>query len=496
MRRVRLEVFWESRWAALAENLRVLLLERARRPRGHAAVWFGDARLSSWLPGRALLLSVLLHVLVIVTPLPGFLTAPPRPLGPDTLIIAYDLKWASNTLLLPRIAPTQPSEPEKKKEPPGPAAEADSPQTIVSNPPQPNHPTQTLLAEFWAKTLRAPALRLPNIVIPPAPELKPAPSLLASLAFSPLLTPARPGDILLAETQLENLRVRLPVRSRRRAAAPPPAIGGPSVPREVPGLPGGLVALSLNPVAPTPTLEIPETRLRARFAVGPKGARSQLGEEAAGQLALGIPGIAVSGASDESLLGPAIVGPAPPPSTPEPSPPTAAPNPALPPEPQQSPEERAQKLLDALTPTWQRSASQRRVYTTYINMPNVTSESSSWLLHFAELEADNPNDYAGGGDEIDVGSGLAAPLVVTKVDPRYPADARRERVEGTVVLYAVIRADGGVEDVAVVGGVDPRLDQSAAEAFARWRLLPATKDGQPVALEVVIEIPFRLTRLR
>jgi TonB family protein len=52
-----------------------------------------------------------------------------------------------------------------------------------------------------------------------------------------------------------------------------------------------------------------------------------------------------------------------------------------------------------------------------------------------------------------------------------------------------------VESVQVVRSLDESLDASAVEAFRRWVFEPGRKNGLPVPLEVVVEIPFRLARL-
>jgi TonB family protein len=66
-----------------------------------------------------------------------------------------------------------------------------------------------------------------------------------------------------------------------------------------------------------------------------------------------------------------------------------------------------------------------------------------------------------------------------------------ENVAGTVILYAVIHADGSVGSVRVLRGVDNRLDQYASAAVAQWKFQPATKNGAPVDVEATFQIPFR-----
>ncbi|MGO9084235.1 MAG: energy transducer TonB [Candidatus Sulfotelmatobacter sp.] len=67
----------------------------------------------------------------------------------------------------------------------------------------------------------------------------------------------------------------------------------------------------------------------------------------------------------------------------------------------------------------------------------------------------------------------------------------RENVGGTVILYAVIHADGTVGNVRVLRGVDERIDRFATQAVVQWRFQPATKNGIPVDVEATFWIPFR-----
>jgi TonB family protein len=121
----------------------------------------------------------------------------------------------------------------------------------------------------------------------------------------------------------------------------------------------------------------------------------------------------------------------------------------------------------------------KRYYSLTMNMPNLTSASGSWVMRFAEL---HPTPVRGD---------LTAPVATAKVDPAYPAELMRSGVEGTVVLYAVIRSDGSVGSVRVLRGFDSQLDENARIALSRWHFRPATKNGEAVDLEAVVQIPFR-----
>jgi protein TonB len=65
-------------------------------------------------------------------------------------------------------------------------------------------------------------------------------------------------------------------------------------------------------------------------------------------------------------------------------------------------------------------------------------------------------------------------------------------VEGKVRLAAVIRKNGHVDTVELLQHLDNRLDHSAEEALAKWEFAPALRDGTPIEVDAVFEIPFHL----
>jgi len=537
----RLEVEWSGGWADLREKIQTLRTRFPLLPPESALVAFRDAAVERGWPARAFVASVGFHIAFILMPLPAFLTRPPiRPAAFETVRIEYDLQWTGTSRVLPPISPApdprRPPSPggEENQPLPPPGADSLQPQTIVSNPPQPNHPTQTLLQQFALEKARVEVgeLRLPNMVLPavaaPAPELDlrrlRIPDAPLDLAGPPQnAQPPRPrsrAELALADSQLENLlpRLTLPTGAAGEGVGEAPDIAAqPGIARSGDLDALGLLALSANPAAPAGMVELPDTNLRARFSTGPfagsgspggvpggipgahGGSSGGPGGLGGGPGGLNAPDIMVSPAGPVPA-GPVIVGPgvgnsdtaipAPPPPRPEPRPPASLPAGQIP--PARSLAQRAEEMLGGLSPGSRLSsaAGGRRIYTIYINMPNLTSQSGSWVLRFAEL-GDETSLAGGGAAEAPV----AAPIALKKVDPRYPAAARQTGIEGTVLLYGIIRADGSVENVQVVRGLHALLDESAVDAFQRWRFQPAQKNGSAVTLEVVVEIPFRLSRL-
>jgi TonB family protein len=141
-----------------------------------------------------------------------------------------------------------------------------------------------------------------------------------------------------------------------------------------------------------------------------------------------------------------------------------------------SPEAHATRVSSAPDPLLEG----RVIYTMAIQMPNITSFSGSWMVWFAERTT-------GGGK-----AAVDPPEPLRKVDPKYIATAVAERVEGKVRLSAIIRKDGHVESVVLLHHLDPRLDQTAEEALAKWIFQPARRGGVPIDVDAVFEIPFFL----
>lgn len=88
--------------------------------------------------------------------------------------------------------------------------------------------------------------------------------------------------------------------------------------------------------------------------------------------------------------------------------------------------------------------------------------------------------------------GRAEPAkVLSTVIPSYPAIARKNRVEGDVVVQAEISASGKITGIKVLSGPLP-LHQAAVEALRQWKFAPGKLDGQPVSTQLSVMIKFRL----
>jgi TonB family protein len=82
--------------------------------------------------------------------------------------------------------------------------------------------------------------------------------------------------------------------------------------------------------------------------------------------------------------------------------------------------------------------------------------------------------------------------LIHRVAPDYPAEAKEQNIEGTVVLVVEIQSDGTVGEIGVAAG-DPLLAKAAVKAVRQWRYEPFTSHGQPAERQTRISIKFTLT---
>jgi len=93
-----------------------------------------------------------------------------------------------------------------------------------------------------------------------------------------------------------------------------------------------------------------------------------------------------------------------------------------------------------------------------------------------------------------VSSDVKPPLRLAGAPPAYPEDARKEKIEGVVILQAVVEKDGTISQARVLKGIYPSLDRASVEAVKSWTFEPATLNGKPVAVFYNLTIRFRLSK--
>jgi len=487
---------------------------------------FRDCRVDRGFPRRAIFAAALLHVAFVVFPWPNLpVAARHNPAFDNT-----ELTWSGSIddlplLNVPRAKPS--AKPKSAPDPPPAEQSIDAfhpRQRIFTDPVHPTHPRQTVINP--AAPAEAPKFlpAMPNIVqlaasqAPARPHIEISEQALAKLhphraktvAMKETLSPElpnleqRPAEISLAATSAAPARPKLEInagsaprlasRTQTGEAAAPEV---PAVATEVNGgAPGTLIALSANPAPPAPVVPVPQGNLAARVAISPEGkpgapgnspgsARSgyggsngsDMGGEGKGDIAISITGGSPKPNANSSGLGGALKL-----SLPK----TQTSLKRLDPSAADDPPERVGPPNFAALPPGanpEQIFTSRRVYSMNINMPNLSSATGSWIIHFSEL-------HLGGSAAHRLGE-VNAPVALRKVDPKYPQTLIDDRVEGEVILYGVIRQNGTVDSIQLVRGVDPQLDAYAIEAFAQWKFQPATKEGQPVDLEAIVHIPFR-----
>jgi TonB family protein len=348
---------------------------------------------------------------------------------------------------------------------------------------------------------------LTETVVAPAPEISartnrnvhmPEPAVVEPPPSVETASIRKAGDINIGHAQVVAPAPQLPVGEQRAvvtlaqgplggaspAVVPPP----PSVQeRGVSGGGGRMIALNLNPTAPVASVEVPSGNRRGTFAATPEGkagatgapevtgggkAASESGGRSAASNVNGIPPGLFVGAGPKSDGSAAMAGSGRPGSGADPAGAGG------------SRSSSSRKPASEMSPDRQTEAERqvfagRKSYAMTLNMPNLNSAGGSWVMHFAEQREDEKK-----GD-------LVAPVATRTADPEYPLELMKQNVRGTVILAAVINEDGSVGEVRVLNSIDDRLDEYASSALARWRFLPALKNGSPVALQAVVMIPFR-----
>ena len=535
----------ESRGRVFFENLRDFFRPSEKMPsRQNSAAFWPDVFVEPGFPWRSFFESGACHVLALSLIWLGsrFLALQPQVVSQPAFAHA-DVIYYSPSEYLPPLDTRRSGAPSPQKADPAVAAqplisvprEADNHAQTVVTPPnirlRENVPLPNTVA--WSHQPKMPIAPAP--LVPVAERLRLAPKMEQSLITPPpaiqrnehkvfqapqaaVIAPApelqpdsnrRIGDINIGYTSVIAPAPQLTVDAQHvagvrrqglrsvnppRVIAPPPAVAASTGSRAE----RNMIALSLHPAVGAPPVPAAGNR-RGSFAAAPEGRSSASGNP--GSLAPSGPangnGVAKKSGDLPSGL---YVGKSPnATSSVSGDPRSASPggaivNPNLiagarPPRVSRTPPESEPKISEAERAVF----GGRKIYSLSLNMPNLNSAGGSWIIHFAALKADSnpPNASADA-----VASELSSPVATRKVDPAYPLELMRQNVGGTVILHAVILADGTVGTVRVLRGVDDRLDQFASEAIAKWQFQPATKDGAPVAVEATFWIPFHPARTR
>jgi TonB family protein len=492
---------------------------------GPANTVFVDWRVQRRMPYLALVAAALWHVVVFILPWPHLPFAPRR----VSALANTELTWSGPIDDLPLLnVPKEVPKHAKAKasptpdQPPVETTDAFHPrQRIYTDPSHPTHPRQTLINT--AAPMEAPQFLtpLPNVVqlaspmAPARPRLEISEQTLTKLRpkevkkVATTVTPApdmpnmetRPADVSLAQATDAPAKPKLELNpgsaprlaeqtQKGQAVAAPDLTAGTSSTSS--GSSATIIALSASPAPPAPVVEVPNGNLAARVAISPEGkGNGSGGASSAPSNAPGGSGSNTGGPAGKSPVGISISGGNPKPNAgisglgmgkltlPNNSLAYKRPDPHADDDP---PARTGPPNFAALPPGTppEQIFGFHHVYSMNVDMANLNSVTGSWIIHFAEMP----------GLPRTVGT-VSAPSPLRKIDPKYPQDLIQEHVQGEVILYAVIRADGGVDSIQLVRSLDKQLDANAIQAFSQWKFHPATKDDQPVEIEAIVHIPFQ-----
>ena len=416
--------------------------------------------------------------LVVATPLPGAPVAANQPLRNLPMEIPQVTAPAQPLAAKSRL--TFPVLPQPEVVPP--------PEQVARNRVTPNFPAaapEVVPPPASVASRQAPVLPITGPVVVPPSQPTAAHSNLNIPAQAPEV--ARPSTAIASRRSIRSLPDSAPqviqpapgVASRRSSlaqmAAAPPQVVPPAQPITAGGTStavGQLLVLNARPVVPEGPLTVPEGNRRGELAAAPTGrpnatARPEIapgdnaGDNHAGNSS-SVPNIYIAPPPVKVPANTSLVARA-----------SLPPVRAVPPSRADVPTDRVDSEVFGL----------RRRYSVRLSMPNLNSAIGSWIMRFARL-----NSEPGHEEEV------SAPEPLRKVDPAYPASLIHDRIEGVVILYAIIHADGSVGEVRVLEGFDPQLDENARVALAQWHFSPGTRDGVPVDVEAVVHVPFRVPK--
>jgi len=91
-----------------------------------------------------------------------------------------------------------------------------------------------------------------------------------------------------------------------------------------------------------------------------------------------------------------------------------------------------------------------------------------------------------------IGHGVTPPKATYMLDPKYSEEARSAKIEGDVVLWIIVNDKGKVTRIRITRCLGYGLDEEAVQAVSKWKFEPAKKDGQPVTVQLNVDVTFHL----
>jgi TonB family protein len=97
----------------------------------------------------------------------------------------------------------------------------------------------------------------------------------------------------------------------------------------------------------------------------------------------------------------------------------------------------------------------------------------------------------GNATRVRVSSSVSQGLLLTKVQPQYPQDAKDQHIQGVVVLKVIVDKEGNVSNIQLISG-HPQLAPAALEAVKQWKYRPYLLNGNPVEVDTQVQVNFTL----
>ncbi len=123
-----------------------------------------------------------------------------------------------------------------------------------------------------------------------------------------------------------------------------------------------------------------------------------------------------------------------------------------------------------------------------INLPEVGVVD----LGIPDAPAAGPGSFGDGEGPFNVGGNVKPPVKIFDPPPGYTEEARMSRIQGVVLLQAVLDREGNVTRLRVLKGLPLGLTESALETVEQWKYKPATRNGIPVAVYLHLAINFSI----
>jgi len=129
-------------------------------------------------------------------------------------------------------------------------------------------------------------------------------------------------------------------------------------------------------------------------------------------------------------------------------------------------------------------------------LPQIVPQPAQGTPTAATVPASNLINHAAAGvpqkiDRVRVSGGVAESHLIHKVIPEYPEQAKQSRIQGTVILRAVIDKSGNIIELTPISG-HPMLVPTAVDAVRQWRYSPYILNGDPVEVETTVTVNFNL----